>query len=1000
MNILWIVLIVGHFSNLALCQGQPKYSLQHMPHTSFSCRDKILGGYYADPETNCQMFHICVKVAGVGIQDFRFLCPNGTAFDQEAQICADWGDVDCEAATIFYGADNFDLYRIGANFESKKSNRADEDESIFHLQHAESSDARRSKQYVSNQNSIQNQPKPTTTVQTTTFRTTQRTTPYTFPTTTSTTTSTTVRPTSTSAPRSYYESSTTREFVSTYKPTFQPKHFIDDKAVISTYRPQNANDYFNRARASSNDDEIFKQSQSSHFYNNKNNGKEDFEDEFEKATKSPAKQKVRGRQRGRSKFRGSNNVNAVTSAPVRNNNFQSPSTTTQRVPLEQNTRTTFTNTPIVVQPIVSQRQNVTQLQASNNYQSQQSRQTTTYSSTNAPNLARTTDETFFDVPKIKQKVQTTKLKSASQPLNVVPLASSTTTTSSTFAPPPAVPQYNFDSFSQNNFGAIPQRVIIPSQLSPEQRLALQASNGNLNNFQPTAATTQTPSTTTPVTPQQFNRANQLGNEQKTKVSQQKFNFKTQKYEFVEPQNPTTQFYNPKYETKGSDQSGIENINLEPTRSNFVKQNNKTYASRQTTTGFDENKPTTFNPQQYYQSDQYQNQNLSPRGFSLAAQQQQKKTPAPEIRPQITSRSESRNHKKFSTLVPKENYNPTTFKPNTYSKKPLDTKIEKISNPNKYYSQIITNAPTVGTTTTTSAPIQQQYNNNNQFNSQARTAATTLTPIPQQYNNNHFNSQTTTSRYANYFSTSTTPRPLALGEEDDGLYRPDLYEKDLFKNKARTTKTSVTSSAPVRTSAPSAAPVRTSAQPSAPARTSSAPVRTSAQPSTPARTSVQPSAPVRTSALSSTLVKNTLFQFYLTSTTFAPTVRNYIQNSDEDEFLKTEHSQNIFASGNQLRAEKEKQKIFGKSYEQYSETSSPRPFSKPTLPPSTTQQTTTTTTVRTTTRSIPKSTSTAKPKKEDKDVSYDYQYYDTNGDHEYPEVEAIEDFGRTVKKSNT
>lgn len=73
------------------------------------------------------------------IQDFRFLCPNGTAFDQEAQICADWGDVDCEAATLYYGSDNFDLYRIGSNFESKKSRVAEEDESVFHLQHAETS---------------------------------------------------------------------------------------------------------------------------------------------------------------------------------------------------------------------------------------------------------------------------------------------------------------------------------------------------------------------------------------------------------------------------------------------------------------------------------------------------------------------------------------------------------------------------------------------------------------------------------------------------------------------------------------------------------------------------------------------------------------------------------------------------------------------------------------------------------------------------------------------
>lgn len=38
-----------------------------MPQTQFTCHDKILGGYYADPETQCQMFHVCVKVAGVGV---------------------------------------------------------------------------------------------------------------------------------------------------------------------------------------------------------------------------------------------------------------------------------------------------------------------------------------------------------------------------------------------------------------------------------------------------------------------------------------------------------------------------------------------------------------------------------------------------------------------------------------------------------------------------------------------------------------------------------------------------------------------------------------------------------------------------------------------------------------------------------------------------------------------------------------------------------------------
>lgn len=67
------------------------------------------------------------------------MCPNGTAFDQEAQICADWGDVDCEQATLYYGSDNFDLYRIGTAFDSKRAPAAEEDEEEFHLQRAESS---------------------------------------------------------------------------------------------------------------------------------------------------------------------------------------------------------------------------------------------------------------------------------------------------------------------------------------------------------------------------------------------------------------------------------------------------------------------------------------------------------------------------------------------------------------------------------------------------------------------------------------------------------------------------------------------------------------------------------------------------------------------------------------------------------------------------------------------------------------------------------------------
>lgn len=674
------------------------------------------------------------------------------------------------------------------------------------------------------------------------------------------------------------------------------------------------------------DDEILKQSQSAHFFNNKNKGKEDFDEDVVKSTKAPLKQKVlRGRQRGRSKFRNVNNANSVTTAPARSAALVS----TQKAFTEQQARQSFTNTPIVVQPVANSRfdydnfrsSNSTTLQSSNNYRS-----------TSAPSSSSTAppkrDETFFDVPKINQQSQTTKLKSA--PAQNLDFHSPSST---------AKPQNPIDLFQ--SFGAIPQRVIIPSKLSQEQRKALQASNAaNLQQLQQPAEP-HIPTPTSTENPQfipQFNRVshnpNQLRQNSDQKPQQkdfsplpQKFNFKTQKYESIEPLHPTTQFYNPHYETKGTEQP---NINLEPTRSALVRNQNKTYAPRQSSTvSHEDNKPTTFNPQQYYQSEQSQYQNLSPRGFSLAAQRQQEVVPSrttiAEPRPQITSRSEARNHKKFSTLVPKDQYNPTTFKPSSsFSKKPTDfggsQKLEKIQNPNKYYAQFTstqaTQAPITSTTfyTTPQPQYTTQFLQNQNF---------------QQNNHNNYQHQTTT-RISNFFSSTVSVRPLADGEEDDGQYRPELYEKDFFRNKAKTTKI------------------------------------------TPA------------------LVRNTFNNnnFFQTSTTLKPQnapIQNTFQ-SNEDELFKTAQSQNIFASGNQLRVEKEREKSAAKfnDYSTITEKSSPRPFSKPTPAPTTSV----------------KPVKSAR-KKIEKDVSYDYQYYDTNAEqNDYSELEAIEDFGKTAKKSSS
>ncbi|XP_046387836.1 mucin-5AC-like [Ischnura elegans] len=71
----------------------PIYS--HIPVTSFSCEGKI-AGYYADPETQCQIFHVCTPG---GATSNSFICPNGTLFNPAVRTCDWWPAVDCGAST-------------------------------------------------------------------------------------------------------------------------------------------------------------------------------------------------------------------------------------------------------------------------------------------------------------------------------------------------------------------------------------------------------------------------------------------------------------------------------------------------------------------------------------------------------------------------------------------------------------------------------------------------------------------------------------------------------------------------------------------------------------------------------------------------------------------------------------------------------------------------------------------------------------------------------------
>merc|ERR1719411_1274304 len=65
---------------------------------TFSCVGRAYG-YYADPATNCQVFHIC---AGDGDIKWSFLCPNQTIFNQQYFVCDYAVNVDCTTTEEFY----------------------------------------------------------------------------------------------------------------------------------------------------------------------------------------------------------------------------------------------------------------------------------------------------------------------------------------------------------------------------------------------------------------------------------------------------------------------------------------------------------------------------------------------------------------------------------------------------------------------------------------------------------------------------------------------------------------------------------------------------------------------------------------------------------------------------------------------------------------------------------------------------------------------------------
>merc|ERR1711874_552653 len=73
-----------------------------VPETSFFCDGQVDGGYYGDPEAECQAFHICASNGIGGLTKYSFLCPNGTLFQQQYFVCDWWFNVDCSLAESLY----------------------------------------------------------------------------------------------------------------------------------------------------------------------------------------------------------------------------------------------------------------------------------------------------------------------------------------------------------------------------------------------------------------------------------------------------------------------------------------------------------------------------------------------------------------------------------------------------------------------------------------------------------------------------------------------------------------------------------------------------------------------------------------------------------------------------------------------------------------------------------------------------------------------------------
>ncbi|XP_058983977.1 mucin-2 isoform X2 [Musca domestica] len=624
--------ILGQDKSSFFKKPWPTYSLQNMPQTRFTCHDKILGGYYADPETQCQMFHVCVKVGGVGVQDFRFLCPNSTAFDQEAQICANWADVDC--------------------FESKRAPLAEEDESTFHLQRAETGDIRRYKQTTVDQKSRPEQP-PNYTKQ---------------------------YETATRGGGSHHHNNhnylPNDEVEKTSKKKI--KTDVTKKPIVSYYTPTTSTTTTTTERYASDDskqdlDDIFKGSHSSHFFSNRNGGREDdFVDHPVRQQKPNDFNDFSKKSESATTVVGKSRVTPTRSRrpPATPSTTLASTTSTTPAPKITKKVTPYYNTDFYDYSL---------------YKSSTSASTTAAPSTVAATTPKTSPQ-HSSANRFSFGFNDYQTQLNIQPTTYNPnrLKSST----------PKYTEVNRDKAVNNEaFNKKLQKFEQSQQKSPAQNNSF----ASINEFSEFAKIkTQPPQPFQPKAPAKT--------------------FEAPKKSEAEPQY---------YRSRGQPRQP-EPFRTAPTRASHGR------ATPPTTAESPKEKAVAL-PEK-------------PRGFVSRGSINYKATTQrnSETYPTVSAQ----NYKKFSTLVPKDKYDPTTFKPTTYKK----------SYENNFYQTQQTQRP---------QHKQQQQQQNNKATTKA---------LP-----------STTTAY-------TTANPYYNIDEDDGQYHPELYEIDFPRNKFNLQRSSSTTTA--------------------------------------------------------------------------------------------------------------------------------------------------------------------------------------------------------------